>query len=158
MEEASSPPLYADGCSQCANPNVKYHSFVHLRPYCSVACMQHAKEEPYFAENIEKLTLQNEQKGPVIFYRDPAGHVEIGAMTVQKGDTVKVEEHKQATQFFRVEQGYGEVRFPEFDRSVDVSPGSSVIVPAGTWHEIRAKSLLRFYTIYAKDVDGEWPH
>jgi len=134
-------------------------------PFCGRKCQVRIQGRHYpmcrriFAGNIAKLTLKNEKFGPVVIYEDPSGHDQIALMAVPEGQVVKKEVHEDLTQFVRVEQGRARV-VTGSDPPVLLEVGGSVVVPAGTEHEITSlgPETLKLYTIYSKDVSKKWEH
>jgi mannose-6-phosphate isomerase-like protein (cupin superfamily) len=127
-----------------------------LMRFCSDDCR--GKRCCTFVGNIEKLTLQNDEFGPVIIYRDPTGRLEIGLMTVNPGKSIPIEVHRNATQFLRIESGSGQVEIGGVVSQI--SDGFAAVVPSGFKHEIRntGSDKLKLYTIYSKDQKDKWVH
>lgn len=97
--------------------------------------------------NIEKLTLENKNFRKVLY---TAKHLQLVLMSVKPGQDVGLETHPDNDQFFRFESGEGRV-FVD-GTSYEVTDGDTVIVPAGSEHNIlnmSNKKDLQFYTIYA---------
>nr|WP_283937589.1 cupin domain-containing protein [Sphingomonas hankyongi] len=69
-------------------------------------------------------------------------------MSLPPGCDIGAEVHQDRDQFFRFEDGHGQVDID--DNTYDVSDGSGIIVPAGARHNVRntGSEPLRFYTIY----------
>jgi mannose-6-phosphate isomerase-like protein (cupin superfamily) len=107
-----------------------------------------------YVVNIEERTLQNENFREVLF---TAPHSQLVVMTLQVGEEIGTETHGDRDQFIRVESGQGEAIL-DGERH-QLSDGSSVVVPAGTEHNVINTSQnepLRLYTIYspAEHPDG----
>ena len=92
-----------------------------------------------FADNIEKLTEENNNFRQVLY----------------TGQNIQ-EVHEDRDQFFRFEQGTGEVRIDGVANQVSADDG--VIVPAGALHNVvnTGSTPLRLYTIYGppEHLDG----
>ncbi len=77
-------------------------------------------------------------------------------MTIQPGDEIGEEVHNDRDQFFRIEDGEGEVWIDGVCHRVKGDDG--VIVPQGAKHNVIAngKTALRLYTIYGppEHLDG----
>jgi mannose-6-phosphate isomerase-like protein (cupin superfamily) len=77
-------------------------------------------------------------------------------MTLQPGDEIGEEVHKDRDQFFRVEGGSGIVDIDGVPN--EVRDDFAVIVPAGARHNVRntSNAPLRLYTIYGppEHLDG----
>jgi len=98
-----------------------------------------------FHEDIEKLTTGNSDFRRVLY---TGGHLQLVLMTLQPGDEIGAEVHEDRDQFFRFEEGNGQVDID--DNTYDVEDGSGIIVPAGARHNVRNTSgaPLKLYTIY----------
>ncbi len=106
-----------------------------------------------FCENIEKMTLENENFREVVY---TAPHCQIVLMTIKVGDEIGLETHEKNDQFFRVESGSGKAVLE--DKEYELGDGTALLVPAGTEHNVinTGSVPLRFYTIYAPahHIDG----
>lgn len=98
-----------------------------------------------FVQNIEKLTERNQDFRRVLY---TAKNLQLVAMSLPAGEHIGLEAH-DVDQFFRIEQGAGEVLI-DGHRS-PVGPGSAVVIPAGSQHDFfsTGKSALKLYTLYA---------
>lgn len=99
----------------------------------------------YYA-NIETLTKENTNFRKVLY---TGNHMQLVLMTLQAGEEIGAEVHEENDQFFRFESGHGTVIVGETEYSV--SDGDTVIVPAGTEHNVMntGSEALTLYTIYA---------
>lgn len=100
----------------------------------------------YYGE-IEKLTLENESFRKVLY---TAQHSQLVLMSLNPGEEIGLETHDDGDQFFRFEKGTGKVIIDETEYSV--KDGDSVIVPAGSQHNVintSSTDKLKLYTIYA---------
>jgi len=109
-------------------------------------------EKPFYA-NLEEITIKNEAYRNVQF-TDPQGKLQLVLMSLQPGQEIGREVHRDNTQFFRIEAGHGMAMLQEKSGNVKypLENGTSVIVPAGTYHNIINTSKtekLKLYTIYA---------
>jgi mannose-6-phosphate isomerase-like protein (cupin superfamily) len=98
-----------------------------------------------FVDDIEALTEQNDEFRHVLY---TGHHLQLVLMTIPSGGEIGAEVHDANDQFFRVEEGQGEV---EIDGSTHrVRPGSGIVVPAGATHNIRNTGTepLRLYSLY----------
>lgn len=96
--------------------------------------------------NIEKLALENENFRKVIY---TAKFSQLVVMSLRPKEEIGEEIH-DGDQFFRFEKGTGEAVLE--GKSQKVSDGDTVIVPAGTKHNIINRSdtePLKLYTIYS---------
>ncbi|WP_159590381.1 cupin domain-containing protein [Chelativorans xinjiangense] len=98
-----------------------------------------------FVDDIEKLTAENTDFRRVLY---TGKNLQLVLMSVQPGDDLGEEVHEDRDQFFRVEQGKGEV-WIDGNRS-QVEADDAFIVPAGARHNVKCSGNepLRLYTIY----------
>ena len=106
-----------------------------------------------FVGNIEELTEKNDDFRRVLY----TGHnLQLVLMAIQPGDEIGEEVHEDRDQFFRIEEGEGEVWIDGVCHKVKADDG--IIVPQGTRHNVisRGTEPLRLYTIYGppEHVDG----
>jgi len=106
-----------------------------------------------FVGNIEELTVENEDFRRVLY----TGHnLQLVLMTLQPGEEIGEEVHEDRDQFFRIEEGQGEVWIDGVCNKV--KDDDAVIVPQGARHNVvnRSSAPLRVYTIYGppEHVDG----
>jgi mannose-6-phosphate isomerase-like protein (cupin superfamily) len=82
--------------------------------------------------------------------------MQLVLMALRPGEEIGAEVHKDRDQFFRVEQGEGEVWIDGV--RTDIQTETAMIVPAGARHNVKntGKRLLQLYTIYAppEHADG----
>jgi len=99
-----------------------------------------------FIGNIEDQAAENGVFRRVV-YTGP--HLQLVLMTLQPGEDIGEEVHEAVDQFFRVEEGVGEVWID--GQRTRIASGTAVIVPAGCRHNIKSTSTkpLRLYTLYA---------
>lgn len=107
----------------------------------------------YF-DNIEKLTIENENFRKVLY---TGAHIQLVLMSLKPLEDIGLEVHGENDQFFRFEKGEGKVVVGETEYMV--ADGDTVIVPAGTQHNVINMSEtedLKMYTIYtpAHHKDG----
>ena len=101
---------------------------------------------PGYENNIEKLTLENDNFRKVIY---TAKFSQLVVMSLRPLEDIGEEVH-QVDQFFRFEQGTGEAILDGVTQKINA--GDTVIVPAGTKHNIRNTSNtdpLKLYTLYS---------
>lgn len=100
-----------------------------------------------FNANIEELTLENINFRKVLY---TGKHSQLVLMCLKPGEEIGMEIHAENDQFFRFEDGVGEV---EIDgNKYSVKNGSAIIVPAGAQHNVVNVSKteeLKLYTIYS---------
>lgn len=107
----------------------------------------------YF-DNIEKLTIENNNFRKVLY---TSANMQLVLMSLKPLEDIGLEVHNENDQFFRFENGNGKVIVGETEYIV--GDGDTVIVPAGTQHNVINTSDeidLKLYTIYtpAHHKDG----
>lgn len=98
-----------------------------------------------YVTNIEKDALENEYFRKVLY---TSGHLQLVVMSLKPGEDIGEEAH-QLDQFIRVERGAGKSMLDGEERVLE--DGSSVVIPAGTRHNIintSATEPLKLYTLY----------
>jgi len=101
-----------------------------------------------FVGDIEKLTLKNNYFRKVLF---TGKHQQLVVMSLKPGEEIGNEVHHHVDQFFRLEGGEAKFVFNGKTKHI-VKNGGSVLVPAGTFHNIINNSKtrkLKLYTIYS---------
>jgi mannose-6-phosphate isomerase-like protein (cupin superfamily) len=100
-----------------------------------------------FRQNIEEMTLENDNFRKVLY---TGKHSQLVLMSLKPGEEIGSEVHEENDQFFRFEQGSGQVIID--GNEYDVSDGVAVVVPSGAEHNVINTSDsedLRLYTIYS---------
>src|SRR4029450_3794252 len=98
-----------------------------------------------YHDDIEQQTTGNSDFRRVLY----TGHnLQLVLMSLQPGEEIGAEVHEDRDQFFRFEDGGGQVDID--DNTYDVVDGSGVIVPAGSRHNVRntGNEPLKLYTLY----------
>jgi len=98
-----------------------------------------------YHDDIEVQTTGNANFRRVLY----TGHnLQLVLMTLQPGEEIGAEVHGDRDQFFRFEEGRGQVDID--DNTYDVVDGSGVIVPQGARHNVRntGDQPLKLYTLY----------
>ena len=98
-----------------------------------------------FHGNIETLTTDNSDFRRVLY---TGKQLQLVLMTLPPGCDIGSEVHEDRDQFFRFEDGAGEVDID--DNTYKVEDGTGIIVPAGARHNVRntGDQPLKLYTIY----------
>ncbi len=100
-----------------------------------------------FFSHLEDETVANDNFRKVLF---TAKHCQLVLMALKPGEEIGLETHTENDQFFRFDQGMGEV---VVDGEVfKVADGDAVVVSAGSEHNVMNTSQdksLKFYTVYA---------
>jgi mannose-6-phosphate isomerase-like protein (cupin superfamily) len=106
-----------------------------------------------FIADIEERTEKNRDFRRVV-YTGP--NMQLVLMSLEAGEEIGEEVHGHTDQFFRVEEGTGEVRMDGKDTHIESD--MAIVVPAGMRHNIRntGKEPLKLYTLYAppQHADG----
>lgn len=98
-----------------------------------------------YVTNVEKDALENEYFRKVLY---TSGHLQLVLMSLKPSEDIGEEVH-QLDQFIRVEKGTGKSVLDGEERPLE--DGSSVVIPAGTKHNIINVSTtepLKLYTLY----------
>ena len=100
-----------------------------------------------YKENIEKLTLENNNFRKVLY---TGKNSQLVLMSLKPMEEIGSEVHEENDQFFRFEAGHGRVTI---DGNVyEVADGDAVVVPAGSNHNVEnisSNEELKMYTIYS---------
>lgn len=99
-----------------------------------------------FIDDIEDLTEENTDFRRVLY---TGKHLQLVLMSLKPGEEIGEEVHEDRDQFFRVEEGEGEVVID--GRRTEIEDDDAIIVPAGARHNIinTGEEPLKLYTIYA---------
>ncbi|HUH87841.1 MAG TPA: cupin domain-containing protein [Pusillimonas sp.] len=99
-----------------------------------------------FIDDIEKLTVENDLFRKVLY---TGKHLQLVLMTLQPGEEIGAEVHEGHDQFFRIEDGQGEVIID--GKTTKIEDDDAIIVPAGARHNVinTGSEPLRLYTLYA---------
>lgn len=98
-----------------------------------------------YVENIERLTLDNDNFRKVLF---TAPNSQLVLMSLLPLEEIGEEVHT-VDQFFRIEKGEGRVIIDGVESLI--SDGTAIIVPAGSKHNVintSTETALKLYTIY----------
>jgi mannose-6-phosphate isomerase-like protein (cupin superfamily) len=98
-----------------------------------------------YVDDIERATLENENFRKVLY---TGKNLQLVLMTLPPGCDIGEEVHEDIDQFFRIEEGEGEVWIDGVANKVE--DDFAVIVPAGARHNVvnTGSAPLRLYTIY----------
>lgn len=100
-----------------------------------------------FKDNIEKLTLDNDNFRKVLY---TGKHSQLVLMSLAPSEEIGMEVHEDNDQFFRFEKGEGKVIID--GNEYMVTDGDAVVVPSGAQHNvinISDSDYLKLYTIYS---------
>ena len=98
-----------------------------------------------YVDNIERATVENEDFRRVLY---TGKNLQLVLMTLPPGCDIGAEVHEDIDQFFRIEEGEGEIHI---DGNVNkVTDDFAVIVPAGARHNVvnTGSGPLKLYTLY----------
>jgi mannose-6-phosphate isomerase-like protein (cupin superfamily) len=98
-----------------------------------------------YVDNIERATLENGNFRRVLY---TGKNLQLVLMTLPPGCDIGEEVHDDRDQFFRIEEGEGEIHIDGVANKVE--DDFAVIVPAGARHNVvnTGSAPLRLYTIY----------
>ena len=98
-----------------------------------------------YHDNIETLTSANSDFRRVLY---TGKHLQLVLMTLPPGCDIGEEVHEDRDQFFRIEEGQGEIHID--GKANRVEDDFAVIVPAGARHNVinTGSAPLRLYTLY----------
>ncbi|MGX5831771.1 cupin domain-containing protein [Mesorhizobium sp. 43Arga] len=106
-----------------------------------------------FVSDIEDLTEENNAFRRVLY---TTRRTQLVLMALQPGEEIGAEVHQDHDQFFRVEEGTGEIWIDGV--ASDIKSDMAMIVPAGARHNVKntGKKPLKLYTLYAppEHMDG----
>ncbi len=99
-----------------------------------------------FIDDIEKLTKDNVFFRKVLF---TGKYSQLVLMSLKPGEEIGKEIHDSVDQFFRVDEGKGEIIIDGEVRQIE--DGFAVVVPAGSEHNLvnTGKVDLKLYTVYS---------
>ena len=102
--------------------------------------------------DIESATKENSNYRSVAW---SGRYLQVTLMSIPVGGDIGLEAHPETDQFLRLDAGHGLVKMGAVKDKLtfekEVSNGWCVLVPAGTWHNIKniGKTPMQVYTIYA---------
>jgi len=98
-----------------------------------------------YVDNIERATFENDDFRRVLYTGE---HLQLVLMTLPPGCDIGEEVHEDRDQFFRIEEGQGEIHID--GKANRVEDDFAVIVPAGARHNVinTGSAPLRLYTLY----------
>lgn len=99
-----------------------------------------------YIDDIEEAAERNEDFRRVLY---TGSNLQLVLMTLQPGEEIGEETHKDRDQFFRVEDGEGEIVIDGVRHKVE--DDFAMIVPAGARHNVinTGDEPLKLYTLYA---------
>lgn len=99
-----------------------------------------------YIDDIEDRTEENRDFRRVLY---TGKNMQLVLMSLEPGEEIGLETHVDTDQFFRVEEGKGEVLID--GRTTNIESDTAIIVPAGARHNVRntGNKPMKLYTIYA---------
>lgn len=107
----------------------------------------------YYKVNIEKSTIANKNYRKVLYTTE---QTQLVLMSLLPSEDIPLEKHENITQFIRIEQGTcvcyigndieNDLKKMKQTRLKD---NDIIIIPANTYHYIKATSELKLYTLYS---------
>ena len=98
-----------------------------------------------YVDDIQTATLRNTDFRRVLY---TGANLQLVLMTLQPGEEIGEETHDDRDQFFRIEEGKGEIVIDGWRHQVE--DDYAVIVPAGALHNVinSGSAPLKLYTLY----------
>lgn len=98
-----------------------------------------------YVANIEDLTEANKDFRHVLY---TGQNLQLVLMSLKPGQDIGKETHATHDQFFRIEQGSGEIVIDGVTHKVE--SGAGIVVPAGALHNLvnTGEKPMKVYTIY----------
>ncbi|MDP1631322.1 MAG: cupin domain-containing protein [Caulobacter sp.] len=98
-----------------------------------------------FVDDIEDLTETNTDFRRVLY---TGKHLQLVLMSLKPGEEIGEEVHDDHDQFFRIEEGHGEVWID--GKRTTIKGDDGIIVPAGATHNVINTGVkpLKLYTLY----------
>ena len=105
-----------------------------------------------FIDDIEHLTEKNSDFRRVMY---TGKNLQLVLMAIEPGEDIGEEIHPDRDQFFRIEEGKGEVSID--GRRAKVEGNFAIVVPAGARHNITntGHKPLKLYTVYGPPEHAE---
>lgn len=106
-----------------------------------------------FIGDIEKSTVNGSDFRHVLY---TGKNMQLVLMALKPGEEIGEEVHLDRDQFFRIEEGEGEVWID--GRETKITSDMAILVPAGARHNVRNTGVqpMKLYTLYAppEHADG----
>lgn len=103
-------------------------------------------DKSFDIRNIEKETIENNNFRKVLF---TGNNLQLVLMSLLPNEDIGMEVHPNVDQFFRIDEGNGQLDIKGEGKSA-IENGTSIVVKAGTYHNIIAGNKgLKLYTVYA---------
>lgn len=105
-----------------------------------------------FVVNIEEATKQNNNFRIALWTGE---YLQLTLMSIDVGDDIGLELHRDHDQFIRIEEGQGIVKMgdrkDQLDFQAKVYDDYAIFIPAGKWHNLinTGCTPIKLYSIYA---------
>lgn len=98
-----------------------------------------------YVQDIEKVTKRNQDFRHVLY---TGKHLQLVMMSLKPGEEIGEETHKDRDQFFRVEEGEGQLLID--GKTHEIEDDMAIVVPAGARHNMinTGDKPLKIYTLY----------
>lgn len=105
-----------------------------------------------FVDDIEEKTVKSSDFRRVLY---TGKNMQLVLMALKPGEEIGEEVHPDRDQFFRVEEGEGEVSID--GRQSKIKSDVAIVVPAGARHNVKntGDEPLKLYTLYAPPEHAE---
>ena len=136
-------------CKVCNGPANHICGYCLKTPYCSNKCRVIDAHHVCVIDNVEQDTIKNEKLHHKVA---DTGDLRLDYNSVPPNGRIPMETHTEGSQFFRVEQGSGDlIVWSPNETVIPIQNNSVALIPKGTPHEIRAgKEGLKIYSVYNK--------
>jgi mannose-6-phosphate isomerase-like protein (cupin superfamily) len=113
---------------------------------CAKLLIAAASDLKGFVTDIEKDTVANDNFRKVLY---TGKNSQLVLMSLNPGEDIGEEVHKDTDQFFRVDAGSGQVIINGVKH--EIKNGSAIVIPQGARHNVinNGKIPLKIYTIYS---------
>ena len=113
---------------------------------CAKLLIAAASDLKGFVTDIEKDTVANDNFRKVLY---TGKNSQLVLMSLNPGEDIGEEVHKDIDQFFRVDAGSGQVIINGVKH--EIKNGSAIVIPQGARHNVinNGKIPLKIYTIYS---------
>jgi mannose-6-phosphate isomerase-like protein (cupin superfamily) len=98
-----------------------------------------------YVASIEDLTEANSDFRHVLY---TGQHLQLVLMALKPGEDIGSETHATHDQFFRIEEGRGQITIDGTPTAI--KSGDGIVVPAGALHNLKntGDKVLQLYTVY----------
>lgn len=97
-----------------------------------------------FIGNIEELSNSNQNFRTVIY---TSNNLQLVLMSLQPGQEIGIETHRDSDQFLRIESGTGIIDVAGVQQPYQ--DGTAILVPKGISHNLIARTATKLYSLYS---------